>query len=40
MIKEDKLERRCKEVVVAYFRVLFRLWPRGTVANYEKPQLL
>jgi hypothetical protein len=24
MTKDDKLERKCKEVVVTYFRVLFR----------------
>jgi hypothetical protein len=40
MIKEDKLKRGCKEVIVAYFEIIFRCWPRGTLANYEKPQLL
>jgi hypothetical protein len=39
MTANDKLERKCKEAVVACFNVLYKHFLGGTEGNYEIPQL-
>jgi hypothetical protein len=38
MLANNELERICKEVVVSYFKVIFRYLPGETEGNHEKPQ--
>jgi hypothetical protein len=38
MLANDELERIWKEVVVTYFKVIFRHLPGETEGNHENPQ--